>query len=315
MRDAHGAAGTVQELRPLLFSIAYRMLGSVADAEDVVQETFVRWSEADPGEVRSAKAYLSKVVTNLSIDRLRSARRQRETYVGPWLPEPLLQDATPDASEEAERADTLSMAFLVVLESLSPLERAAFLLHEVFGYDYKELSGMLGRTEPACRQLVHRAREHVAARRPRFEVDAEKQRRLLQSFTSACAMGDIEGLTALLTEDVVLQSDGGGRATAARKPIVGPRQVARFLVRVVKKSPPDMSTRVVTVNGQPGLASYRGETLYNVISLDVAGGRIQGIHIVVNPEKLRVSAPAQAESATARRLHPPGRDHRRARGG
>jgi RNA polymerase sigma-70 factor, ECF subfamily len=276
----------VEELRPLLFSIAYRMLGSVADAEDVVQEAFARWA-AGTGAVDSPRAYLSKVATNLCIDRLRSAQHQRETYVGPWLPEPLIEDAAPDAAAHAERADTLSMAFLVVLESLSPLERAAFLLHDVFGYDYRELGDMLGRSEQACRQLVHRAKEHVAARRPRFEVDRAQQQRLLESFMSACALGDLDALTALLTEDVVLKSDGGGRATAARKPIVGPRRVARFLVRVVEKSPPDMSPRVVSVNGQPGLAMYRGGALYNVLSLDVADGLIQGVHIVVNPEKLR----------------------------
>ncbi|HEY7873752.1 MAG TPA: RNA polymerase sigma-70 factor [Actinomycetota bacterium] len=287
-------AGSVEELRPLLFAIAYRMLGAVADAEDVVQEAFLRWSTADPAQVRSAKAYLSKVVTNLCIDRLRSAQRQRETYVGPWLPEPLLQETVPDAAEAAERADTLSMAFLVVLESLSPLERAAFLLHEVFGYEHAELAGMLGRSEAACRQLVHRAREHVAARRPRFEVDADEQRRLLQSFTIACAMGDLDGLTALLTDDVVLQSDGGGRATAARKPVVGARKVARFLVRVLQKKPPDLASRIVTVNGQPGLATYREDRLENVLTLDVADGRVQGIHIVANPEKLGVSPPGPA---------------------
>ena len=275
-----------ESLRPLLFSIAYRMLGSVADAEDVVQDAFVRWNAADRAGVESPKAYLAKVVTRLCIDRHRAARSRRETYVGPWLPEPLVDEVSPDAAEEAERADTLSMAFLLVLESLSPLERAAFLLHEVFGYDYASLAEMLGRTEDACRQLVHRAKEHVAARRPRFEVDRRRQRELLTSFTAACAQGDLEGLKALLTEDIVLQSDGGGRVRAARRPIAGRAKVARFVLGILRKEPGEMETRVVSVNGQPGLAVYHGDNLTSVLSLDVAGGRIQGIHIVVNPEKL-----------------------------
>jgi RNA polymerase sigma-70 factor (ECF subfamily) len=283
-----------EELRPLLFSIAYRMLGSVADAEDVVQEAFVRWTESDADEIRSPKAYLSKVVTNLCIDRLRSSRHQRETYVGPWLPEPLVEDAEPDAAHQAEVAESLSMAFLVVLESLSPLERAAFLLHEVFAYDYAELADMLGRKEAACRQLVHRAREHVAARRPRYQVDEEERRELLRSFTSACVQGDVDSLASLLTEDVVLQSDGGGRVRAARRPIYGRSRVARFLVSIVGKAAPELATRVVTVNGQPGLANYVGDRLDSVVSLDFAEGRIQGVHIVVNPEKLRVSRPESA---------------------
>jgi RNA polymerase sigma-70 factor (ECF subfamily) len=280
-----------EELRPLLFSIAYRMLGSVADAEDVVQEAFVRWTEAEANAITSAKAYLSKVVTNLCIDRLRSSRHQRETYVGPWLPEPLLEETEPDAAHKAEMAETLSMAFLVVLESLSPLERAAFLLHEVFAYDYAELAEMLGRKEDSCRQLVHRAREHVAARRPRYEVDETERRELLRSFTTACVLGDVDSLAALLTEDVVLQSDGGGRVRAARNPIHGSRRVARFLVGIVGKAGPELATRVVTVNGQPGLANYIGDRLASVVSLDFADGRIQGVHIVVNPEKLRVGRP------------------------
>jgi RNA polymerase sigma-70 factor (ECF subfamily) len=292
MRERQGVGPEgFEELRPLLFSIAYRMLGSVSDAEDVVQEAYVRWTAAEPGEVRSTKAYLSKVVTNLCVDRLRSARRHRETYVGPWLPEPLLEDHAPDASERVEVAETLSMAFLLVLESLSPLERAAFLLHEVFAYDYSELAEMLGRTEVACRQLVHRAKQHVAARRPRFHVDEATQRELLRSFTTACVQGDVDALAALLTEDVVLKSDSGGRAPAARRPIHGARRVARFLVNILRKAPHDLATRVVSVNGQPGLANYTGDKLDSVVSLDFAEGRIQGVHIVVNPEKLPVSSP------------------------
>ena len=288
-------AEVFEELRPLLFSIAYRMLGSVADAEDAVQEAFLRWDGVPAGSIESPKAFLSKVVTRLCIDRLRSARHRRETYVGPWLPEPLVGESVPDASVEAERADSLSMAFLVVLESLSPLERAAFLLHEVFGYDYAELAEILGRKADACRQLVHRAKQNVAARRPRFEVDRERQRELLASFTAACALGDVESLKQLLTEDVVLQSDGGGRVKAARRPIVGAAKVARFLVGIVRKEPPGWSNRVVDVNGQPGLAIYDDDVITTVVTVDVADDLIQGIHIVVNPEKL-----PQRQSVTSR---------------
>jgi RNA polymerase sigma-70 factor (ECF subfamily) len=278
-----------EELRPLLFSIAYRMLSSVADAEDAVQEAFLKWQDVDRSKVESAKAYLAKAVTRLCIDRLRSAQHRRETYVGPWLPEPLIDEAVPDAAEAAERADTLSMAFLVVLESLSPLERAAFLLREVFRYEYGELGDILGRTEDACRQLVHRAKQNVAARRPRFDVDRRQQQELLRSFTTACAQGDLDDLLSLLTEDVVLKSDGGGRVRAARRPIVGRDKVARFLLGILRKAPEEAAMRVVTVNGQPGLAVYEDDRISTVVTLDVADGRIQGIHIVVNPDKLRAA--------------------------
>lgn len=281
-------------LRPYLFAIAYRMLGSVADAEDVVQEAFLRWTGAAAANVASPKAYLSKIVTRLSIDRLRSGRARRETYVGPWLPEPLVDDPAPDVADVVERADTLSMAFLVVLETLSPLERAAFLLRDVFAYGYADVAAILDRREDACRQLVRRARAHIAERRPRYDVDPTRHEELLVRFTAACATGDAAALGALLTDDVVLQSDGGGRIRAARKPIFGREKVVRFVLGIVRKEAPSTWTRVASVNGQAGLAVYRDDDLTSVLTLDTADGLVQGIQIVVNPEKLGGRAARQA---------------------
>src|SRR5918998_406453 len=194
--------------RPLLFSIAYRMLGSVADAEDVVQEAYLRWQQAPEAEVLSPRSYLSAVVTRLSIDRLRSARVQREEYVGPWLPEPLVSEGTEDVADSIELDESLSMAFLVLLESLNPVERAVFLLREVFNYDYEEISSIVRKSEANCRQIARRARQSVAAHRPRFERSPEQEERLTQRFVETCMSGDMEGLLELLSEDVTLWSDG-----------------------------------------------------------------------------------------------------------
>ena len=273
-----------EELRGYLFSLAYRMLGSVGDAEDVVQETYLRWQNA-PDDVRSPKAFLSKIATRLCIDHLKSARVQRESYVGPWLPEPLSTDTfTPE--ESAEQADSLSMAFLVVLESLNPTERAVFLLREVFGYDYPEIAEMVDRSETNCRQIAHRAKEHIASRRPRFKATSEQREELTLRFMAASAAGDLDGLMELLTQDISLYSDGGGRASAARKPIYGASKVARFLIGVVKKAPESAIARIVNVNGQPAIALYEDDRPFTVVTIDVAGDEIQGIHIVVNPDKL-----------------------------
>jgi RNA polymerase sigma-70 factor (ECF subfamily) len=274
-----------EELRGYLFSLAYRMLGSVGDAEDIVQEAYLRWTSVTQ-PVDSAKAFLSKVTTRLCIDQLKSARVQRESYVGPWLPEPLRTDQDQGPAETAEQADSLSMAFLVVLESLSPTERAVFLLREVFGYDYPEIAEIVDRSEANCRQIAHRAKEHIASRRPRFEASREQRQELMYRFMAACAVGDMNGLMSLLTEDISLFSDGGGNARAARKPIYGARKVARFLVKIVERAPSTESTRVVSVNGQPALALYEGDRPTTVLSLDIAEDLIQGIHIVVNPAKL-----------------------------
>jgi len=274
-----------EALRPYLFSIAYRMLGSAGDAEDVVQEAYLRRQRA-PAGIDSPKAWLATVVTRLCIDQLKSARVKRENYVGPWLPEPIATEGSPGPEESAEQADSLSLAFLVVLESLSPVERAVFLLREVFEYDYDEIAEIVGKGDQNCRQIAHRAKQHIAGRRPRFEVTREQQEEMTYRFLAACGAGEIDDLMSLLTEDVVLQSDGGGRVAAARKPIFGPSLVARFLLGVIAKSPRDLVTRIVNVNGQPAIGLYDGDRPTSIVTLDVTGDRIQGVHIVVNPEKL-----------------------------
>jgi RNA polymerase sigma-70 factor (ECF subfamily) len=272
--------------RSLLFSIAYRMLGGVADAEDVVQEAYLRWRGVPETEVRSPRSYLSAVVTRLSIDRLRSARR--EEYVGPWLPEPLLAE---DAGDPTGLDESLSMAFLVLLESLNPVERAVFLLREVFDYAYEEISRIVGKSEDNCRQIARRARQSIAARRPRFERSPEQEERLTQQFVETCVSGDMEGLVSLLAEDVTLWSDGGGKVAAAPYPIHGPDRVARFLLGVLRTVPPGFSARPTRVNGGPGVVGYVDGLPTGVVALDFADGRLRGVRIVVNPEKLRAVPP------------------------
>ena len=278
--------------RSLLFSIAYRMLGSVVDAEDLVQEAYLRWREAPEEEVRSPKSYLSAVVTRLSIDRLRSARVKREEYVGPWLPEPLLSDRAEEGADPIELDESLSMAFLVLLESLNPVERAVFLLREVFDYDYEEISRIVGKSEDNCRQIARRARQSVAARRPRFDRSPAQEERLTERFVEACVSGDMEGLIGLLSEDVTLWSDGGGKVAAAPYPIHGPRAVARFLLGVLRTVPPGFSARPTQINGGRGVVGYVDGHATSVVALDFEDGRLRGIRIVVNPQKLRALPPS-----------------------
>jgi RNA polymerase sigma-70 factor (ECF subfamily) len=271
--------------RPLLFSIAYRMLGSVMEAEDIVQEAFVRWQGASEGEVRSPRAYLSAVVTRLCIDQLRSARVRREEYVGPWLPEPLPEE--PDIADTAALNESLSMAFLVLLESLTPTERAVFLLREVFDYDYGEISHLVGKSEANCRQIARRARGYIAAQRPRFERSPEQEERLTESFLEACMDGDMEGLLGLLAEDIILWSDGGGKVRAALNPIRGSDKVARFFMGILGKAPPGLVVRQTKVNGHPGIIGYYADGQpQSVTTFDIADECIRAIHILVNPEKL-----------------------------
>ncbi|HEX2267713.1 MAG TPA: RNA polymerase sigma-70 factor [Actinomycetota bacterium] len=273
-----------EELRPRMFGLAYRMLGSVADAEDVVQEAFLRWQSAE--DVREPAAFLTTVVTRLSIDHLKSARARRERYVGPWLPEPLLADHMPDVSEAAEISDSLSMAFLMVLESLTPAERAAFLLREVFGYAYGEIAGLLRTNEANVRQLVHRARQRIGERRQRFEADKEKQRELLGRFLFAVSTGEVDALVELLAEDAVCYTDGGGEVRAARRPIHGPDKIARFLNGVSKGLTPDLESQVVEVNGGPAILLRNEKGPWAVIMADAAEDRVQTIYIAMNPKKL-----------------------------
>jgi RNA polymerase sigma-70 factor (ECF subfamily) len=282
-------AGVFDRHRQLLFSIAYRMLGSVLDAEDVVQEAYLRWQRVSEAEVRSPRAYLSAVVTRLCIDQLRSAKARREEYVGPWLPEPLPTEPAPDADVLDE---SLSMAFLVLLESLTPTERAVFLLREVFDYDYDEISRLVGKSEENCRQIARRARQSVAARRPRFESSPGQEERLVGSFLEACLGGDMEGLLALLSEDVTLWSDGGGKTRAALNSIHGADKVARFLFGILRKAPPGFLVRRASINGRPGLVGYFEDGRpQSVVTFDVAEGIIRAIRLVVNPEKLRAVPP------------------------
>jgi RNA polymerase sigma-70 factor (TIGR02957 family) len=272
--------------RRLLFTVAYEMLGSVADAEDVVQDAWLRWSAAERDDVRDQKAYLVRITSRLALDRLGSARTRRETYVGPWLPEPLLTEPGPE--DTAELGEQVSLALLVVLESLSPADRAVFVLREVFGMPAAEVGGILGRSEAAVRQLAHRAREHVEARRPRFDTDRRAQQEVTERFFAAAAGGDLEALVSALAPDVVLISDGGGKASAARRPIVGADKVARFLVGIVAQGMeiPGLRTRIVDVNGAPAVVAWVDDEPFVSVSPVVADGRIAQVLVVVNPDKL-----------------------------
>jgi RNA polymerase sigma-70 factor, ECF subfamily len=288
-----GAADTFARLRPLLFSIAYRMLGSVSEAEDVVQDAFLRYQGALEGGVRveSAKAYLSATVTRLAIDELRSARARRETYVGQWLPEPLLTDEDPAGL--VERTDELSMAFLLVLERLGPVERAVFLLHDVFAYEFGEIAEIVGRSPEACRQVAVRARRRVAEGRPRAAAPSEEREALAERFFAAVADGEVEPLVALLAEDVVVQGDGGGKAPQWSRPVVGASPVARLLAGVGRQIA-DHGARLERreVNGQPGAIVRTADGLVaSVMALEIAGGRVVAVRSVINPDKLRHLGP------------------------
>ena len=270
----------------MLFGIAYRMLGSVMDAEDVVQEAFLRWERADREGIESPRAYLSTIVTRLSIDALREAQRRREVYIGEWLPEPLVTERDP--RESAELADSLSTAFLVLLESLSPPERAAFLLREVFGYDYAEVARVLEKSEVNCRQMVSRAKARIEAREHRFEPSREEQEQLLARFVAATASGDYETLVSVLAEDAAVYSDHGGKAAAARRTIFGPDKIARFFIGVQKRFPPaDFSIRLVPINGMPGAVTFSGGTPDAALSFGCSGGKIKHVYVVRNPDKLK----------------------------
>ena len=287
--DPDGETFDGERYRRRLFGIAYRMLGGVADAEDAVQETFLRWEQAHANgtDIASPEGWLVSVVTRLCIDQLRSARVRREAYVGPWLPEPLVADPGPGVETGAEMAESLSLAFLVLLERLTPVERAVFLLHEVFGYPYAEIAPIVGKSEAACRQLAKRARARVGVGRPRFRATAAAGERLAAEFLRTCAEGDLPGLLELLTEDVELVADGGGKVAATRKPVRGADPVARFLLGIVRLAPAGWTAAPATVNGGPGVVARHADGRpFAVLALEVAGDRVAAVRIVNNPDKL-----------------------------
>ncbi|WP_073924518.1 RNA polymerase sigma-70 factor [Streptomyces sp. CB03911] len=273
-----------EEHRRMLFGIAYRMLGSVADAEDLVQDSWLRWSQVTT-RVDNPGAFLARTVTNLALNRLGSAAVQREAYVGPWLPEPLV--TAPDTAEEVEMAESVSYAVMVVLESLSPLERAVFVLKEVFGFSYPEIGEALERSEASVRQVGHRAKSHVQARRPRFDAPAEVRRQVTNEFLAACLGGDLNRMLELLAPSVTAWSDGGGRVKAAIRPIDGADKVARFLLGVLANDPlEDLRVYEVDVNGRPGLLIDAAGRVDSVVVLEIEDGRIDELRILRNPEKL-----------------------------
>ncbi|HTV99832.1 MAG TPA: RNA polymerase sigma-70 factor [Streptosporangiaceae bacterium] len=293
-----------EELRPLLFSIAYRILGSVSEAEDAVQESWLRYA-ASPARPASAKAFLSAVVTRVSIDVLRSARFRREEYVGPWFPEPLLTDPYQDPERSAELADSVSMAALLLLERLTPLERAVFVLREVFGFGFPEIASAAGRSQAACRQLAVRARRHMDAGRPRFEADRREREALADRFFGAFRDGDVDGLQELLAADAAMIGDGGGKAPQFARPILGCRNVARVLAVAVS---PLTGVGVVIepheVNGQPGaILRDRDGRVLATLMLDILDGHIQTIRAVVNPDKLGHVGPVADARALAREVN------------
>jgi RNA polymerase sigma-70 factor (ECF subfamily) len=277
-------ADAFDALRPRLIAVAYGILGSVEEAEDAVQDAWLRLTRTNRSEIEDLTGWLIVTVSRLAVDTLRSARKRREEYVGTWLPEPIV--APDDPVERVTLDESMSMAMLVVLESLSPPERTAFVLHDVFGLPFAEVGRVVGRTPAACRQLATRARKHVSARAPRFDVDTAAHRNVVEAFSRATRGRDLDALVALLDPDVVLRGDGGGIVLATRKPVVGATKVARFLVGIARRYD-EHGFRRSLVNGWPGLVLFRGDHLDSVLGLTVAGGRITEIDIVRNPEKLR----------------------------
>jgi RNA polymerase sigma-70 factor, ECF subfamily len=278
--DLEADAAAFEEWRSLLFGIAYRMLGSAADAEDAVQDASVRWLRRGDRDVADVRAYLVTVVTRLCLDQLDSARSTRVSYTGPWLPEPVVVEE----EAAAERADSLSLAFLVLLEELTPLERAAYLLHDIFGYSFEEVGVSLGRSPAACRQLGARARKRIEERRQRFDADLRQGRALTDRFLLACATGDLSGLLSMLSEDVVVWTDGGGKVRAAVRPVVGPYRSSRFLLHVAKNL--DGLPQATVLNGQPATIFVTGGRVVAALVLDIVDGSIVGVRAVTNPDKL-----------------------------
>lgn len=282
--DEHADRFTL--LRPLLFTIAYEILGSATEADDVLQDSYLRWATVDLDAVRDTKAYLAQLVTRQALNTLRSQARRREDYVGPWLPEPLLLDER-DAADDVVLAESVSMAMLVVLETLTPDERAVFVLREVFGFSHDEIADAVGKSTAAVRQVAHRAREHVHSRRRRFEpVDPQQSEQITMQFLMAAATGDLDGLMGMLAPDVVFTSDSDGKASAARRPVLGPAKVARLIIGLFRQATPEYRIDVANYNGAPALVVYHGEVAESVMTIEVTDGTITNFYAMRNPEKL-----------------------------
>ncbi len=277
-------ADVFTEHRGLLFSIAYEITGSVADSEDVLQESYIRWARADTDTVDNPRAYAAQIVTRQALNSLRSAQRRREDYVGPWLPEPIL--TAPDAADEVELAESVSTAMLLVLETLTPVERAVFVMREVFGFEYGRIAGAIDRTESAVRQIAHRAREHVHARQRRFTPAGDETDRVVAAFLTAATTGDLDGLLSLLAPDVRYLADGGGKVNAARVPVLGSAKVARLFLGLVRHPLPDMTIEPAVVNSMPGVLVYSAGVLDMVLHFEIDGGLVTGVYVVRNPDKL-----------------------------
>jgi RNA polymerase sigma-70 factor (ECF subfamily) len=273
--------------RGLLFSIAYRMVGSAADAEDILQETYIRWQQCGELDIRSPRAFLVTIASRLCINHLQSAQVRRQEYFGPWLPEPVFTGPMNDSRLSPSIDESLSMAFLLLLERLTPAERAVFLLHEVFDYEYSEIATMLDLTEANCRQILHRARQYLKKERLRFDPSPSQQKELIQQFLQASSGGDVRGLLAMFAKEIVLYADGGGKATAVPNPIRGADNVARFLIGARKNlMPADVVSQITEINGRLGIVVYAEGSPYGVLTVDIVDGRIQNIYIVTNPDKL-----------------------------
>lgn len=286
-----GSATVFEEHRSLLFTIAYEITGTATDAEDVLQESYLRWSAVDTDGIGNQRAYLAKTVTRQALNFLRSTQRRRENYIGPWLPEPVV--TLPDVAEDAVLADSLSFAMLVVLESLSPDERAVFVLREVFDFPYSEIAEATGKSPAAVRQLASRAKSHVQARQPRFDVDAQRQKTVTDRFIAATLGGDLQALMDVLAPGAVLLSDGGGKVSAARRPVVGADHIARFLLGIAKKPIPDMRVETASLNGMPAILIYSGDVVDLAVLVESDNDHVTGLYLVRNPDKLCAATTAR----------------------
>lgn len=285
-----GAAGLFEEHRSLLFTIAYEITGTATDAEDVLQDSFLRWTDVDAATVQNPRAYLAKTVTRQALNSLRTAQRRREDYVGPWLPEPIV--VAPDVADNAVLSESLSFAMLVVLETLSPDERAVFVLREVFDFPYAEIAEATGKTQAAVRQIASRAKAHVRARQPRFDVDVQKQKAVSDRFLTALLGGDMQSLMDVLAPGAVLLSDGGGKVSAARKPVVGADNIARFLLGIAKTPVPEMRVKATLLNGMPALVVFSGTRIDVVALIQSSNDCVTGVYLVRNPDKLGAASSA-----------------------